>query len=187
MEKTPYTHFRKDLRGSIPRPVWPLGTRPTRFDANAHRKLAHDLLAETCKPGGGHVDSFDHWWSALCNDPEYDPSVFFLALDEKDHVVGLAQCWTSAFLKDLAVSDAWRRLGVGEALMLHAFTVFQERGAAHLDLKVEDDNPSGAERLYRRVRAVQRCWVGRVESAPPHLRCEVRRLIARRIPEPANV
>ena len=36
-------------------------------------------------------------------------------------------------------------------------------------------------------RAVQRCWVGRIESASPHLRCEVRRLIARGIPEPANV
>ena len=85
------------------------------------------------------------------NDLEYDATVLFLALDEKDRVIGLAHCWTSAFLKDLAVSALWRRIGIGEALMLHALTVFQARGAVHLDLKVEDDNPSGAERLYRRI------------------------------------
>ena len=36
-------------------------------------------------------------------------------------------------------------------------------------------------------RAVQRCWIGRIESAPPHLRGEVRRLVARGIPEPAPI
>jgi ribosomal protein S18 acetylase RimI-like enzyme len=151
MKNTLYTHLRKNLLGSISGPVWPVGTRPTQFDANAHRKPAHNLLVEAYKLGGGYVGSFDHWWSALRNDPEYDPSVFFLALDEQDHVIGLAQCWTSAFLKDLAVSDAWRRIGVGEALMLHAFIVFKERGAEHLTLKVENNNQSGAERIYRRL------------------------------------
>jgi len=83
-------------------------------------------------------------------DPEYNPSIFFLALDGNDRVIGLAQCWRSAFLKDLAVSEAWRRMRVGKGLLLQAFTTFQLRGATHLDLKVEDD-PSGAARLYRRM------------------------------------
>ena len=39
--------------------------------------------------------------------------------------------------------------------------------------------------LYRR--AVQRCWGSGIESALPHRRGEVGRLIARGIPEPANV
>ncbi len=57
----------------------------------------------------------------------------------------------------------------------------------------EAHHPSLGERfaepppLPQDPRAVQRCWIGRVESAPPHLRCEVRRLIARGVPEPANV
>ena len=36
-------------------------------------------------------------------------------------------------------------------------------------------------------RVVQRCRVGRIESAPPHPRVEVRRRVARGIAEPANV
>ena len=41
--------------------------------------------------------------------------------------------------------------------------------------------------LVAKGRAVQRCWVGRIGSVPPHLRCEVKRLVARGIPDPANV
>ena len=83
--------------------------------------------------------------------PEYDPALLFLAVDDGRHVIGLAQCWTGAYLKDLAVAKSWRRRGLGEALVLHAFGVFRAMGAPHLDLKVEDGNPSGADRLYRRL------------------------------------
>jgi len=37
------------------------------------------------------------------------------------------------------------------------------------------------------ARAVQRCWVGCVESDPPHLRGEVRRLVARGVLDLADV
>lgn len=66
-------------------------------------------------------------------------------------MIGLAQCWTSAFLKDLVVSAPWRRKGIGRALLLQAFNTFQERGAVHFDLKVEVGNTSNAEQLYRRA------------------------------------
>ena len=52
--------------------------------------------------------------------------------------------------------------------------------------------PAGAEhrgtsRNGAEVRAVQRCRVDRVESAPPQLRGEARRLIARGMFKPGNV
>ena len=60
----------------------------------------------------------------------------------------MAQCWTSAFIKDLAVHPRARRRGVGRALMLMAFHAFAKRGATHVDLKVREENAS-ALRLYR--------------------------------------
>ena len=75
----------------------------------------------------------------------------FVALDENDRVVGVAQCWTSGFLKDLAVAEVWRCRGIGEALLSHAFVAFQARSTKHFDLKVEVDNPTGASRLYQRL------------------------------------
>jgi ribosomal protein S18 acetylase RimI-like enzyme len=99
--------------------------------------------------GGGYVEPFAIWWPSLIGDAEYDPALCFVAADEAGEIVGVAQCWTSAFVKDLAVAPTARRQGLGAALLCQAFHVFRERGAAHLDLKVEADNPTGALRLYR--------------------------------------
>lgn len=151
MSDNPLAHLRKSLTDDLTAPVWPAGTRLAAFDATQHLKQAHDLLAEAYRHGGGQVGPFEEWWSSLRQDSEYDPSVFFVVLDENDRVVGLAQCWSSGFLKDLAVAEMWRRRGIGEALLLHAFIAFQARGMKHLDLKVEVDNPTGAVRLYQRL------------------------------------
>ena len=86
---------------------------------------------------------------ACRDDSEYDPTLCFLAANEQDEIVGVAQCWTSAFVKDLAVAPAMRRQGLGAALLSHAFRAFAERGVPSVDLKVDADNPSGALRLYR--------------------------------------
>lgn len=151
MTEPSYVHLRKTLRGNITSPVWPVGIRLAPFDVGRHIRQAHDLLVEAYRHGGGRVVPFEEWWSGLRQDPEYDPSVFFVALEQNDDIAGLAQCWTSGFLKDLAVADVWRRKGIGQALLLHAFITFQRRGVKQFDLKVEVDNPSGAGRLYGRL------------------------------------
>lgn len=151
MSISTHTHLRKDLLGATPTPLWPPGAKLERFAPEQHSKPAHALLVEAYRGGGGQVASYEDWWAALRSDPEYDPAVFFLAVDGGNHVVGLAQCWISAYLKDLAVAKSWQCRGIGQALVLHAFAVFRARGAIHLDLKVEDDNPSGAGRLYQQL------------------------------------
>lgn len=146
----PYTFLRKDLRGDLPKPIWPSGVRLVQFDEKLYARAAHDLLTQAYHRGGGHVGLFDSWLHSLIEDPDLDPSVFFLALAD-ECVIGLALCWTSSFIKDLAVAEQWRRKGLGEALLLQAFNTFRERGAAYVDLKVETDNPFKAERLYARL------------------------------------
>ena len=53
--------------------------------------------------------------------------------------------------QDLAVAEAWRRRGVGQALVPLAFSAFRARGAERFDLKVKLSNPSGAIQLYQRL------------------------------------
>ena len=151
MSHPPHAYLRRSLLEGLPAPVWPPGSRLHPFEPERHSKAAHALLVQAYGNGGGSVDHFESWWTVLNGDPEYDPAVFFLAVDAQERIVRLAQCWTGAFLKDLAVADEWRRKGLGQALLLHAFNVFRLRGASHFDLKVEDNNPSGAGRLYRRL------------------------------------
>jgi len=120
------------------------------LSANPEKKLlqaAHAVLTPGYWEGGGGAPIFRKWWNALHKDKEFDPSLVFIALDSEG-VAGLAQCWTSAFVKDLAVAPRMRRIGLGRALMLAAFETFSRRGADHVDLKVRADN-APAIALYK--------------------------------------
>ena len=142
--------MRRELSGNIEQAVWPvgitcrtLGPRPDKREARA----AHSVLEAGFWEGGGGAPIFRKWWPELRKDAEFDPALVFLAV-ERDEIVGMAQCWTSAFIKDLAVHPGARRRGVGRALMLTVFHAFAKRGAPHVDLKVREEN-ANAQRLYR--------------------------------------
>ena len=45
----------------------------------------------------------------------------------------------------------WRKRGLGEALLLHAFNEFYKRGMLTIGLGVDASNPTGATRLYQKV------------------------------------
>lgn len=143
--------FRRDLTGAAPPPpIWPPGTCGVPFDPARHARAAHALLVQGYTRGGGAVGPFADWWTGLVTDAEYDPALCFVAADSADGtIVGVAQCWTSAFVKDIAVAADRRRAGLGRALVLTAFHAFRARGAPHLDLKVHADNPSGAVAFYQ--------------------------------------
>ncbi len=53
----------------------------------------------------------------------------------------------------------------------------------HLPMMTDDL----VEALRGQGRAVQRCWIGGIDAALPPMRGDVRRLIARGVPEPARV
>lgn len=141
--------LRRSLAEPVPEPVWPDRIRLIPFEPERHAQKVHAVLVEAYTRGGGYVKPFGIWWPSLRDDSEYDPALCFIAANERGEVVGVAQCWTSAFVKDLAVALSMRRRGLGAALLCHAFSVFRERGVPHIDLKVDADNPSGALRLYR--------------------------------------
>jgi ribosomal protein S18 acetylase RimI-like enzyme len=141
--------MRRSLADPVPDPVWPAGIRLVPFEPDQHAEAVHALLVAAYARGGGTVEPFAIWWPSLRDDSDYDPDLVFVAADERDGIVGVAQCWTSAYVKDLAVAPPMRRQGLGAALLHHAFRSFRDRGSPHIDLKVHADNPSGALRLYR--------------------------------------
>ena len=101
------------------------------------------------REGGGRVPSLQDWPRRFESDPEYDPTLCFIASDAEG-VVGVAQCWTSAYLKNLVVHPRMQGRGLGRALLLNAFKVFQQRREGFVDLKVLEDNLR-AQRLYESV------------------------------------
>ncbi|MDB6143772.1 MAG: GCN5-related N-acetyltransferase [Pseudomonas sp.] len=137
--------MRRNLRQPVPPTSWPGNTRLVGF----HLELAaqvHELLVLGYRQGGGSVPNYSAWRTAFDSDPEFDPSLCFVACD--DHgLIGVAHCWTSAFIRDLVVHPRAQRQGVALSLLNHAFQVFHSRGEACADLKVLETNHS-ARRLY---------------------------------------
>ncbi|WP_144224807.1 GNAT family N-acetyltransferase [Mesorhizobium amorphae] len=148
--------LRRSLAGDLPAPVWADGFtmrafRPT--DAPA----VHRLLTQTLQK---EEKNFDLWWAQHSSDAEYDPALWFVVEDAEAHLVAVALCWTSDYLKYLAVHPSARRNGLAEALLLHVFAVFKARGASHVDLKTKVVENANAIRLYRRHGMVEVDWNG---------------------------
>jgi ribosomal protein S18 acetylase RimI-like enzyme len=144
-------HLTKLLNEQPPLPTWPDGVRLRPFDPVQDPRELHALLVAAYEVGGGSVEQFEEWWPSLRDDDEFDSSLVFIVIGPDGRMVAAAHCWVGGFIKDLAVAKGWRRRGMGEALLLHVFRTFKERGAVQVALKVEGSNPWSAERLYRRI------------------------------------
>jgi len=103
---------------------------------------------------------FPLWWAGRAGDPEFDPATVWLAQDGAGRLAGVCWCWSSGFMKDLAVAKDARRQGLGRALVLVALGHFASRGHAHLDLKTSRRDNADAYRLYRNLGFEEVAWGG---------------------------
>ena len=145
------------LDGVLQTPVWPDGFALRTF-APPDAPDVHALLTRVFDDGAD--GPFEQWWPRISGDAEFEPKLFFLVHDASGRLAAVALCWTSAFLRDLAVAPEARGLGLAEALMWHVFGVFQKRGAAHVDLKTDTVENADALRLYLRLGMAEVDWDG---------------------------
>ncbi|MDR9864698.1 GNAT family N-acetyltransferase [Pseudomonas baetica] len=137
--------MRRDLPADAPDIVWPEGVEVSTYRPEL-AVAVHRLMQLGYREGGGRVPDLESWQQHFESDPEYDPTLCFIALDAEG-VVGVAQCWTSSYIKDLAVHPRMQGRGLGRALLLNAFRGFHQRREGFVDLKVLEDNVR-AQRLY---------------------------------------
>jgi mycothiol synthase len=115
-----------------------------------------------------HVEAFaDHWgegeetYEDFCHHnldaPEFDPDLWLLAWDGDD-IAGYVGALEHSredpargYVALLGVRRAYRRRGLGEALLLHAFAALHARGRRGAELHVDAGSLTGATRLYERV------------------------------------
>jgi len=98
-------------------------------------------------------------WRQLMRNDDFDPGLWFLAYDTEDgSIVGLCICSAGSpgdtergRIRDVGVRPAWRRRGIGRALLLHAFGELATRGIKIAVLSVDTENKSGAPALYQGV------------------------------------
>ncbi|KAF0861659.1 GNAT family N-acetyltransferase [Pseudomonas sp. LD120] len=140
--------MRRDLSAAQTPPQWPEGVSVQHYTPEL-AEAVHHLMHLGYQDGGGNVPTLDSWRQAFETNAEYDPSLCWVVSDGEG-LIGVAQCWTSAYIKDLVVLPRARGQGVGRALLQQIFVMFAERREGFVDLRVLEDNQR-ARRLYESV------------------------------------
>lgn len=142
-----------------PAPVLPDGLTIRTFVPNQDELATFRAKEESFKDHWGHVDrpeeeGLKYWHRWINDDPEWDPSVWFLAMDG-DEIAGVSLCVNQtnedpdmAYVAILGVRRPWRRRGLGKALLNHSFGEFYRRGKKRVSLDVDASSLTGATRLY---------------------------------------
>jgi len=151
-------HMQIEMDGPVPEPAWPAGItlrtyRETDAEAlyRAETESFRDHFGFTEEPFEAGFQRFKHF-KLECEG--FDPTLVFLAMDGEE-IAGLNYCRPHfhadrelGWVGSLGVRRAWRKRGIGLALLQHSFNEFYRRGKRKVGLGVDAENLTGALRLY---------------------------------------
>jgi mycothiol synthase len=136
-----------------PAPTWPEGIVLKPFAEEMVRTI-YEADEEIFQDHWGHIPlSFEMWKYWQIENENFEPDLWFLPF-EGEQLTSIALCGHLdgvAWVDGLGVRRPWRRKGLGEALLYHAFGEFYRRGERRVGLTVDAQNLTGALRLYTRV------------------------------------
>jgi mycothiol synthase len=144
------------LGGELREPAWPDGLTLRSFEPAAERRL-YDVQVEVWQDTSDPLEeSFEEWQHWMTKRASFDPSLWFLVF-ERDELAGFSLCRqddtdsNAGYVGVLGVRRRWRQQGLGEALLVHSFRAFNQRGYTRATLGVDASSPTGATRLYERA------------------------------------
>ena len=152
-----------ELAAPPPAPEWPEGLRGRSFVRGQDEYALAYAVREAFRDHWGFVEepmdqALKHWEHWMSNDPDFDPALWFLAVDENDQVVGtsLARFKMNedpelSWIHSLGVLRPWRRKGVALAMLRHSFVELYARGRRKVGLGVDAESLTGATRLYEKA------------------------------------
>jgi mycothiol synthase len=120
-------------------------------------RAVHAAVEEAWSVGGWLHEPrpYEEWARSTLERPGHDATLALVA-EAGGELAGVALCdWKRngdwGWVQTLGVRPAWRRRGIGEALLRSAFAEFFRRGERTVALQVDAQSPTGATRLYERV------------------------------------
>lgn len=157
-----FFEMRRPTLDDVQVPPMPAGLeiRPLDTDRASLRQM-WDADVEAFADHWGGFDASDAAFEAWRVDPRRDPALWVVAWDgdeiaggvtnaifpEENEAFGRRRGW----LETVFVRRAWRRRGLGAALVGRALVRLREEGMEEAMLGVDSDNPSGALALYERA------------------------------------
>jgi mycothiol synthase len=154
-ERRRYYRMMIELDDEPPETELPDGFALETFDPK-DAEAFHDALVEAFEDEWNFVAMpFEEWRELrLVKDPDFDPALWFVVRDG-DEIAAVMRNEPdrsgAGFIGALGVRKPWRRRGVAQALLQHAFAEFYRRGKRRVALGVDAENPTGATRLYERA------------------------------------
>lgn len=140
------------------RPKWPAGLTLRTFTTDVDAYPTYELVQEAFDRPGRIRPSFEQWKQHMIRSEIYEPELWQLAFDGED-MVGACLAFdypAEGWVRQLAVSEKWRRRGLGSALLKNAFVVFHQRRKPQVGLTTESDNPDALEFYERNGMTVKR-------------------------------
>jgi len=138
-------------------PEWPAGITVRPFIKGQDEQVTYQTDEEASKDKGYHDPlSYEGWVKRMGMDTEsFDPNLWFLAC-EGNEVAGVAlnvfkKESNTGWVDHLSVRQAWRKRGIGKALLLHSFGEFYRRGIHQIKLSVDSKSLTNAPHLYESV------------------------------------
>ncbi len=157
-----YWRMAIELDTAPPPPEWPTEFNVATVDperdleaiVHASRDAFQDHYGMVFGSFEAEVERTRRW---IEQDPNFDPLLQFL-VRAGDEIAGFCFCAsneagddTIGYVQALGVRPAWRRRGLGRALLFRAFGEFHHRGKARAVLHVDAESLTGANRLYETV------------------------------------
>lgn len=158
-----FLRMRINMAEPPPAPTWPAGVvvKPVtpEFDSAriylAYKEMFKDHWGPLEPPFEEGFPIWEH--SMITGKLDYDPTLWFLAMANEE-IVGLSLCFPEshqdkgiALVDTLGVARAWRRQGLGLALLQHSFGELYRWGKSQVALGVDADNLTGATKLYKKA------------------------------------
>lgn len=143
-----------NLTEKPPMPEFPAGIELRPFNKEADSQLLWQADNEAfSEHWGTHDSTFEEWCFWKFERPEFDPTLWFIAWDG-EQIAGFTQNRYRngiGWVGTLGVLKPWRKMGLGLALLQHAFGRFYARDTKTIGLGVDASNTTGATRLYQRA------------------------------------
>ncbi|GHJ56694.1 hypothetical protein Nm8I071_60010 [Nonomuraea sp. TT08I-71] len=169
-----YIRMTRSLADLPAEPAPPAGVtvRPLRVDDESDLRLFHRIFDTAFRDTPDYEPvGFDQWREALPSSGKVWDEWFVAevdgepagALQSSDQALDQDMGW----VRTLSVLPAYRRRGVGAALLRRAFAVYAAKGRAEAGLGVDLANPTAPVTLYRSVGLADARWTDMYERTVP--------------------
>jgi ribosomal protein S18 acetylase RimI-like enzyme len=146
---------------TVPEPPAGVTIRPVRPADEGEMRRFHAVIEQAFRDSDHLSTGYDDWRRQVDAEPVISYDEWFVA-EVDGEIAGVLQSSDSGaeedeggvkegWVKRLAVLRAYRRRGLGEALLRRAFATYAGQGRRRVGLGVDMANPTRAARLYRAV------------------------------------